>query len=837
MDTMESEYPIHQLTPTKIVPPSNDIIKGKEKERQYFNRGYRLTSSNNNGTTQTASGSISRLTTIIRRSLRIKSRPKPSTTDNLENSPKKRMTFRKAFDDKEGSSFTDYSSVRIHKCKEDYGRLEQLEQYIRQNKINDIKKFVRINNWPASHEIRCHLWATLSKDKNFDLNKSLYKSKMDEFRTKNCQLIQPKFLSLDGVIINDHGLKECGVVALQKFLIMVEEDRPDVTFIPALYSFSALLLHYVQPDEAFAIISKMLSVEKKFLIQSEVMYEASPYVLLQLIKTHKKKVYVYLEKCCKSNNRDDLVKPLKKWYEWIFRYMPFDYIVRVTDCFIVEGHKFLLRIGISIVYLWYKDRSRSIHLKSVPNKSKEECLEEVENQLIEVCKSIPVSCQTFIDVATHIRNMKQSFINKNQKYYEDLIRQDITLNRSTKADYSIKHMHHLFSSVFSSKIVTPDCAEALMRAIPERLQLETPILIFTLSEQGISFVNFWNKIDEAEQSLIIIKTMKGDIFGGYASSSWSERKDLKERQRSKFFGTGESFVFKVDENSKLPIIYDWVGNHWDQSDDPPQMFMAAGDRFLILGSGNNTSIEIRDELSKGVTYECSTFGSPPLVQERTFDIQEMEVFHVHSECAPMVVSRALGLAITAGSMMLLLPQILKIFAAKSGRGISLISQFLALLASSGTAAYSFKSGFVFSQWGDSLFVSLQTAVIIMQILYYSPRRPYAFAFLAFVWSGYLAIVGDYVPFHVLTTIQTLTIPITVISKGIQIIENFQNKSTGELSLISVGLAFGGCLARIFTSIQETGDSLIIMSYVIAGILNGIIFGQFFTYWSNKLKKD
>lgn len=137
---------------------------------------------------------------------------------------------------------------------------------------------------------------------------------------------------------------------------------------------------------------------------------------------------------------------------------------------------------------------------------------------------------------------------------------------------------------------------------------------------------------------------------------------------------------------------------------------------------------------------------------------------LHKECAPMVVSRALGLAITAGSMMLLLPQILKIFAAKSGRGISLISQFLALLASSGTAAYSFKSGFVFSQWGDSLFVSLQTAVIIMQILYYSPRRPYAFAFLAFVWSGYLAIVGDYVPFHVLTTIQTLTIPITVISK-------------------------------------------------------------------------
>uniref|UniRef100_A0A0K0FWU5 MIP14691p (inferred by orthology to a D. melanogaster protein) n=1 Tax=Strongyloides venezuelensis TaxID=75913 RepID=A0A0K0FWU5_STRVS len=453
---------------------------------------------------------------------------------------------------------------------------------------------------------------------------------MEEFYTKNCQLIQPKFLSLDGVIINDHGLKECGVVALQRFLIMVEEDRPDMTFIPALYSLSALLLHYVEPDDAFAIISKMLSMERKFLIQSEVMFEASPYVLLELIKNHKKKVYVYLEKCCKCSDKDDLVVPLKKWYEWIFNYMQFDYLVRVIDCFAVEGHKFLLRIGVSIVYLWYKDRSRSIHLKNVPNKSKEECLEEVENQLIAVSKNIPVSCQTLIDVATHIRNMKHSFIDKTQKHYEDLIRQNMTLNRSSKADYSIKHMHHLFSSVFTSKLVTPDCAEALMRAIPERLQLETPILIFTLSEQGISFVNFWNKIDEAEQTLFIIRTMKGDIFGGYASSSWAERKDIKERQRSKFFGTGESFVFKVDESSKLPIIYDWVGNHWDQSDDPPQMFMAAGDRFLILGSGSNSAIEIRDELSRGVTYECNTFGSPPLVQEKLFDIQEMEVFHVHS---------------------------------------------------------------------------------------------------------------------------------------------------------------------------------------------------------------
>uniref|UniRef100_A0A0N4ZRA0 Rab-GAP TBC domain-containing protein n=1 Tax=Parastrongyloides trichosuri TaxID=131310 RepID=A0A0N4ZRA0_PARTI len=493
-----------------------------------------------------------------------------------------------------------------------------------------IKRFVRNNNWPSSHEIRCQLWATLSADRDFNLNKGVFKNKMEEFCKKNCQLIQPKFLSLDGVIINDHGLKECGAVALQRFLILVEEDRPDVTFVPALYSLSALLLHYLQPDEAFAVIYRMLSNERKFLIQSEIFYDGTPYVLLQLIKNHKKKVYNYLEKCCKSSDKEDLVKPLKKWYEWIFRYLPFDYLVRVVDCFIIEGHKFLLRIGVTIVYLWYKDKSNSIHLKNLPNKSKDECVEEVEHQLIEVSKSIPVSCQTFIDIATHIRNMRHSYINRIQKQYEDLIRKNVTQNKGVKSDYSIKHMHHLFSSVFKSKIVTPDCAECLMRAIPERFQLETPVLIFSLSEHGVSFVNLWSRIEEAEQTLIIIRTMNGDVLGGYASSSWNERRNLRDRQRSKFFGTGESFVFSVDNNTKLPTVYTWVGNNWDQSEDPPQMFMAAGEKYLILGSGTNTAIEIRDELSKGTSYDCSTFGNPPLIREKTFDIQDLEVFYVNS---------------------------------------------------------------------------------------------------------------------------------------------------------------------------------------------------------------
>lgn len=61
--------------------------------------------------------------------------------------------------------------------------------------------------------------------------------------------------------------------------------------------------------------------------------------------------------------------------------------------------------------------------------------------------------------------------------------------------------------------------------------------------------------------------------------------------------------------------------------------------------------------------------------------------------------------------------------------------------------------------------------------------------------------------------------------------NFRNKSTGQLALVSVVMQLGGCVARIFTSIQETGDQLVILSFAVAATLNAIIFAQMFIYWS------
>ncbi|KHJ43495.1 PQ loop repeat protein [Trichuris suis] len=70
--------------------------------------------------------------------------------------------------------------------------------------------------------------------------------------------------------------------------------------------------------------------------------------------------------------------------------------------------------------------------------------------------------------------------------------------------------------------------------------------------------------------------------------------------------------------------------------------------------------------------------------------------------------------------------------------------------------------------------------------------------------------------------------------GLQALENYRNKSTGQLSAITFSLLLLGSLARIFTSIQETGDPVIIMQYAVSSAMNAIICWQIYAYWGRRM---
>ena len=55
------------------------------------------------------------------------------------------------------------------------------------------------------------------------------------------------------------------------------------------------------------------------------------------------------------------------------------------------------------------------------------------------------------------------------------------------------------------------------------------------------------------------------------------------------------------------------------------------------------------------------------------------------------------------------------------------------------------------------------------------------------------------------------------------------KCTGQLSLLSYLMMLAGTLARIYTSIQETGDTMVVLIYVTAAACNTLLVAQLVYY--------
>lgn len=95
-----------------------------------------------------------------------------------------------------------------------------------------------------------------------------------------------------------------------------------------------------------------------------------------------------------------------------------------------------------------------------------------------------------------------------------------------------------------------------------------------------------------------------------------------------------------------------------------------------------------------------------------------------------------------------------------------------------------------------------------------------------------------VPEQILWYGQAANIPMIVLGKLIQVVTNFRQGHTGQLSAITIVLLMLGSIARVFTSIQETGDNVVIATYVCSSTINVLLTMQVVYYWnvSDKKKK-
>lgn len=191
----------------------------------------------------------------------------------------------------------------------------------------------------------------------------------------------------------------------------------------------------------------------------------------------------------------------------------------------------------------------------------------------------------------------------------------------------------------------------------------------------------------------------------------------------------------------------------------------------------------------------------------------------------------MGYGIVAGSIFVKIPQILKLLSNRSGAGINIFAVFLELTAITLNLSYSFVKGFPFSAWGDASFLAVQTVAVAALVLYYNGATVKLIAFLISYLGACYALMGGPTSVDTLWSLQALNIPVLITGKMSQAYTNYSNGSTGQLSAVTCFMLFFGSLARIFTSIQETGDQLIILTYILSTLTNGVIVSQLLYYWN------
>ncbi|KAF5027689.1 hypothetical protein F66182_173 [Fusarium sp. NRRL 66182] len=208
-----------------------------------------------------------------------------------------------------------------------------------------------------------------------------------------------------------------------------------------------------------------------------------------------------------------------------------------------------------------------------------------------------------------------------------------------------------------------------------------------------------------------------------------------------------------------------------------------------------------------------------------------------ADCIKLAVSKALGIGIIAASSIVKVPQILKLVNSKSSEGVSFLSYLLETASYIISLAYNFRNGFPFSTYGETALIVGQNVIISVLVLNYSGRASLAAVFVAALAGTVATLFAEnVVDAQTLSYLQAGAGVLSVASKLPQILTILQQGGTGQLSAFAVFNYLAGSLSRIFTTLQEVDDKLILYGFVSGFVLNAILALQMIFYWNAPSEK-
>lgn len=202
-----------------------------------------------------------------------------------------------------------------------------------------------------------------------------------------------------------------------------------------------------------------------------------------------------------------------------------------------------------------------------------------------------------------------------------------------------------------------------------------------------------------------------------------------------------------------------------------------------------------------------------------------------------LVSTCLSYAIVCGSLILKLPQIIKVVRNQSAYGISNTMLILELLSYTIAASYNFSLGYRLETYAENIIILVQNLVLINLVAHfqrqYHPLKGGLGVVLYLLWVG--SVIYGVLPLSVTMFLMSFVqIPLGAFSRLPQIYSIYCAKTTGQLTVITFILAGGGCAARVLTTFTGSKDPTLLAGFLLNTFLNGVIVLQFLCYWKNSI---
>ncbi|XP_050388396.1 GTPase-activating protein skywalker isoform X2 [Patella vulgata] len=497
--------------------------------------------------------------------------------------------------------------------------VDHLILVLKHDNIKNMKQFLRTRFWMVDHEIRESLWLNLCRH--------LHKADGDIYEEMVTELFPDeniKDVALPGFIdqnnLTPYFLTNDGVHQAAKILAVIINMNPDITYCPPVFSLSCLFLHYMNSNECFNCLYGLLrSKDINYLMQTRVAWDASKYVMKDLTKKYAKSAYVHMIRQCSN-----IESIFERWIWWIFSDLPFEYIVKIIDCFLLEGVKVLYRVGLAILITFAKHNGR--------RNSREVVGSNLGVTIKLFCDKMPININKLLKVAFGIRGLTRKEIKKLQVKNEMYVNSKSHIANHEISRVGSNHSVHgvPLSRSFSGPIILQHVGTSILNVemihliwgwLPPRLAVCQPFLLYTSEEHGTSLRTLYSKIEDKTQTIIIIKTTRGEIFGAFCSAPWEERKS--SNKNLSYFGTGETFLFSLQPCKRK---YDWVGIIQEGIPKTANMFLAGDNSVMTIGGGNGEAIQLDENLVHCRSEKCDTFQNEPLCSYKDFTCQVVEVY-------------------------------------------------------------------------------------------------------------------------------------------------------------------------------------------------------------------